>query len=299
MEVSMSLFQWLARGALLLGAITSLRGDRAGVPGRFAPQAVALAAVTLESTRIPMLSTIYRVTLLAGVIAAVTPNAANAQLGRLVKKAKAAAGIDTPAATAAEARQGDDATQGISVRAGDRITEPALEQFVIALEAERTFLAKQVAERKAAKTPEQYGACYQGIILDNAEGRKLMDQFERESKDASDQVMLRAAEKLAAELKRLTLEVCGTDPSEMPPLTGPEAIAGREKHAAAVSGMERRKYALLKERIIPLCALDASAVSDGDLSIPGDGANFVYLASEVTLVRPRCGALMPSLQAIS
>ena len=91
----MSLFQWLARGVLLLGALTSLRG---GLPDRVAPWAVALATVTLKSTRFPMFGTLYRVTLLVGAAVAVSPADANAQLGRLVKKAKAAAGIDKPTA---------------------------------------------------------------------------------------------------------------------------------------------------------------------------------------------------------
>lgn len=295
----MSLFQWLTRGVLLLGAITTLRGGHAGVPDWLTPWAVAFATVALERMRIPMFSTLYRVTMLLGVISVVAPAPASAQLGRLVKKAKEAAGVDKPAAEATETGRSGSTARGISVAASDRITEPVLAQFAIGLEAERTLLAKQVAERKAMKTPEQYGQCYQTILMDNAEGRKLMAQFEKASDGASDEAVMRAAQKLQEGLQRLTLEVCGTNPDQLPPLAGTEAVAGREKHAAEAGKMERRAYALLKERIIPLCALNDADVPGGDLSIPGDGANYVYLASEVSLVRSRCSALMPALQAVT
>jgi hypothetical protein len=299
MEVPMSLFQWLTRGVLLLGAITTLRGGQAGAPDWFTPWAVAVATVALEKMRIPMFSTLYRVTMLLGLIALVAPAPASAQLGRLVKKAKEATGIEKPAAATTDGSPANGSQRGISVRSADQITKPVLVQFETALEAERILLAKQVAERKAMKTPEQYGQCYQTILMDNAEGRKLMAQFEKDSEGASDQAVMRAAQKLQEGLQRLTLEVCGVNPDQLPPLNGSDALAGREKHAAEAGNLERRKYALLKERIIPLCALDAADVRDGDLSIPGDGANFVYLASEVALVRPRCGTLMPALQAVS
>jgi hypothetical protein len=104
-----------------------------------------------------------------------------------------------------------------------------------------------------------------------------------------------AYQKAAQAMADFLTDKCGPNPdtfdSELSRMQGLPAEAGLK-----AGGFNATQYAMLKERIPPLCGI-AKAADDGELRIPGEGKDiyWVYSADEVAAVVPRCDAFMTAL----
>jgi hypothetical protein len=227
-----------------------------------------------------------------------------AQLGGLVKKAKSAiAGSDTPAATAvAKATP----TGPVTVKPAHRIDAASLDLFAQALAAEKTWLEDRARIRKTLRTKDDFRQCAQVAVATSPEGQKLtqmyLDAIESKENDGSVAFMTKVAEKLQAEQEKIVFANCGYDPDKYGPEPGPAALYQPSEHEAAKKvGMEHPRYAILKERITPFCAMDPAERGGGDVRVRGDGNGvfYVYEASEAALLAPRCDALLKAIKAVS
>lgn len=235
-------------------------------------------------------------------VAAAAP--AQAQLGGLVKKAKAAVVGDKPAAVAATKAA---PTGPVSVKPQDRIDATSLDLFARALVAEKSWLEERARIRATLRTPEDYRRCAEVAVHGSTpEGKKLMqyylDAISSKDNDGSAEFMTKLATTMQAEQDKIVFGKCGYDPAKYGPEPGPSALYQPSEHEAAKQvGLEQQRYALLKERITPFCNFDAAARGAGDVRIPGSGSGvyFVYEAQEAELLSPRCTELLTAMRAIS
>jgi hypothetical protein len=242
---------------------------------------------------------------LAAVATAAPVSPLTAQFGGLAKKAKAAIGIDKKAPADAAAATVTP-TGPVSVRDADRIDAASLDLFEKALAAEQRWLTERARIRKGLRTPTDYRTCSETTITLSPEGKKVMqmylDAIESPANDGSVEFMTALANKMKAEQDRIILAACGYDPAEYGAPHDPSALHQPSEHAAASEvGMPQARYALLKERIVPFCALDASSRSANSGRVPGIGTGvyYVYERAEMELLAPRCDALQRAIQAIS
>ena len=228
----------------------------------------------------------------------------HAQLGGLMKKAKAAAGVDKPAAVV----KVESAPVGpVKVKPADRIDEPSLDLFARALTAEKQWLEERARIRTTLKSPEDYRRCSEVALAPTTpEAKKMMqdylDAMASKDNDGSAEYMTKIAMAMKAQQDRIVQGKCGYDPSLYPPEPGPSALYHPSEHEAAkLVGMDQKRYALLKERITPFCAFDAAARGAGDVRVPGIGTGvyYVYEASEAALLTPRCSQLLAGMKAVS
>lgn len=175
------------------------------------------------------------------------------------------------------------------------VTPAVLERFERALaaeEAERNEVARIAA---SVRTPEDYQACMMKAVM-SPEAQALMaaSSAKGEAYIASprDQAAAAAYRKAQQDLVEYMSRTCGPDPdqfrsSELPKLQARPAEAGRE-----AGGFTVTQYAILKERVAPLCGMAEAAGSDG-IKIPGEGKNifWVYSPVEVEALLPRCAEL--------
>ncbi len=234
--------------------------------------------------------------------APVTPLAA--QFGGLAKKAKAALGVDKQAPDAAA--NVTSSTGPVSVREEHRIDAASLDLFERALAAEHRWLTERAQIRKGLRTPADYRTCSQTVVAVSPEGKKVMqmylDAIESPANDGSVEFMTALANKMKAEQERIIFAACGYDPAEYGAAHDPSASHQPSEHAAASEvGLPYARYALLKERIVPFCALDAANRGTGAAKVPGDGRNiyYIYEPAETELLAPRCDALQRAIQAVS
>jgi hypothetical protein len=74
---------------------------------------------------------------------------------------------------------------------------------------------------------------------------------------------------------------------------GEPARKGAEK-----AGVDARRYALLKELTFPFCSAANRFEAGAAATIPsGAGKSYSYSAGDTALLKPRCGTLLPMLQA--
>ena len=72
--------------------------------------------------------------------------------------------------------------------------------------------------------------------------------------------------------------------------------AEAETKTAEGNGFTLRQYAILKERVTPLCLSDPAPPNPAGLKLKGQGNAFlVYTAAEVATLRPRCEAFIKLL----
>jgi hypothetical protein len=236
--------------------------------------------------------------------APVTP--LSAQFGGLAKKAKAALGVDKKASEATAAAGATAPTGPVSVRAEHRIDAASLDLFEQALAAEHRWLTERARIRKSLRTPADYRTCSEMTVALSPEGKKVMqmylDAIESPANDGSVEFMTALANKMKAEQDRIIFAACGYDPAEYGAPHNPSALHQPSEYAAATEvGMPQTRYALLKERVIPFCALDAASRSANSGRVPGDGHGiyYIYEPAEIELLAPRCDALKRAIQAIS
>jgi hypothetical protein len=177
------------------------------------------------------------------------------------------------------------------------MTAGVVERFATALRAEEA--ERQEIERIAAsvRTPEAYQGCMTAAVA-TPESQALMaamaEKGEAYLANTSDAGAAAAHRKAQQDVVDFMARSCGPDPdqfrsTELPKLQARPVSVGQE--AGGFTGMQ---YAILKERVAPLCGLAEAAGADG-VRIPGEGENiyWVYSPAEVDALVPRCAELTP------
>ena len=102
---------------------------------------------------------------------------------------------------------------------------------------------------------------------------------------------------MMAKLAALVETTCGPDPGRTGEKKEDAAdVRKAEKTAAESNGFTVRQYAVLKERVTPLCLSDPVPPDPKGQKVKGQGnAYLVYTAAEVAALRPRCDALIKLL----
>jgi len=183
------------------------------------------------------------------------------------------------------------------------ITPATLDRFAKALaqyEAARKEIAAKAAKPipKATKTKEEYQQCQVGVMM-TPEFQQLMQESIMASVAAAKDPKAggKAAANMQAKLEESMMKACGPDPSKTytKPDVGSE-LRGAQAEAATSHGFTDRQFAILRERITPLCFADPQTLSPNGIKIKGDGpVFFVYSASEVAVLQPRCDAFTKAM----
>ena len=181
------------------------------------------------------------------------------------------------------------------------LTPAVLDRLAKALAAEeesrRSSAAAAGPTAGAQKTKQEYDECQQSLMK-GPEYAQLLQEYPGattgRSKDASAR---EAAQEFMTKLAALTEKTCGPDPAHT---REKQDLARRlreaETKAAERGGFTIRQYAVLKERVTPLCLSDPVPPSPDGLRIKGVGsASFVYTAAEVAALRPRCDVFIKLL----
>jgi hypothetical protein len=183
------------------------------------------------------------------------------------------------------------------------MTPGTLDRFVKALaayEAARKEIAAQAAKPvpKATKTKEEYQQCQMGVMM-TPEFQQLMEANIRaisgNSKDPA--ASAKAAKAATAKMEASMMKACGPDPNKTytKPDVGSE-LRGAQVEAAKSNGFTDRQYAILRERITPFCFADPMTPGANGVKIKGEGpVFFVYSASEVAVLQPRCEAFTKAM----
>ncbi|MES2124915.1 MAG: hypothetical protein V4503_09560 [Gemmatimonadota bacterium] len=225
-----------------------------------------------------------------------------AQLGGLARKAKAALGVEKTTTSVAAA--GPVANKPVVIRPTDRIDAESIELFSQALEVERTWLEERARIRKGLRPLADYRDCADGAVQRSPEGARLLkmytDAVTSSENDGSAEYMTRLANRMKAEQEKIVFAACGYDPGEYAAEPSASPARPSEYAAAAKVGLDQRRYAILKERVTPFCALDAAERGDGDVRVRGIGYGifYVYDRAEAEVLAPRCDALRRAIQAI-
>jgi hypothetical protein len=182
------------------------------------------------------------------------------------------------------------------------MTPATVDRFGKALAAEEAA-RKTIAAKAAAPAPqarlgkEQYQQCQMNLVM-SPEYLQLMQQYGQAlgaSHDSKDQ--RKATEAVQTRMNSMLEKQCGPDPSAKPKTVDVSAeMRKAQENAAQENGFSQRQYAILKERIGPLCLSDDVQPGPNGLQLPGEGRVFyVYTSGEVEAVRPRCEAFVKAL----
>jgi len=169
------------------------------------------------------------------------------------------------------------------------ITPEVLDRFAKALAAEEAARRAIAARLAQAKSPQAYAECKNGVAM-SPEGTQLLQNYNAAlaAKPGDLAAMQKAATELTMKMGALTEKACGPDPSVA---NVPVADQLREAEAAGAKdqGFTARQFAILKERVVPLCLSEPGAAGKAGVKLPGQGnASFVYTKEEVEALRPRC-----------
>ncbi|HVN76563.1 MAG TPA: hypothetical protein VMT19_09615 [Thermoanaerobaculaceae bacterium] len=182
------------------------------------------------------------------------------------------------------------------------ITPPVLDRLAKALAAENEARKAAATPTPAAgsvppKTREEYAECQQALTK-SPEYLQLVQAYGgTTSGKPKDPAARQAAEELMAKLAALTEKSCGPDPARTRERQELAAkLRDAEARAATAGGFTVRQYAVLKERVTPLCLSDPEPPTAAGRRIKGTGAaSFVYSAKEAAALQPRCDAFVKLL----
>jgi len=191
------------------------------------------------------------------------------------------------------------------------ITPPTLDRLAAALASEEA--ARKAAVDKAAagaakvsaprgtprppKTKKEYQECQQGVMI-GPEYARLMDEYKAaiqgQARDSA--ASRKASSEMMAKLATTIETACGSDPGRAATKEVSADVRKAEKSAAEANGFTVRQYAVLKERVTPLCLSDPAPPDPRGTRIKGEGnAYLVYTPTEVAALRPRCDAFVKLL----
>jgi len=177
------------------------------------------------------------------------------------------------------------------------ITPEVLDRFVKALAAEEAARKAIAAKQAQVKPAQEYAEC-KNSLMTSPEGMKLLEIYNAAITAKPDDLaaMQKAASELTMKMGALTEKACGPDPSVATTPVG-DQLREAEAAGAKAQGFTARQFAILKERAVPLCLSDPTAVGANGLKLPGQGnASFIYTKDEVEALRPRCEEFLKLLK---
>jgi hypothetical protein len=177
------------------------------------------------------------------------------------------------------------------------ISQQVLGRFAKALAAEEAARQAIVASQAQIKSPAQYDQC-KGEVMMSDEGRKLAEDYNAAVNAKPDDLanMQKAATTMTMKLAALTEKTCGSDPSRARQTLG-DQLHQAEAAGAKEVGFTTRQFAILKERVVPLCLAEPIAAGRKGIKLPGQGnASYVYTQEEADALRPRCEEFLKLLQ---
>jgi len=179
------------------------------------------------------------------------------------------------------------------------LTPEMLDRFGKALQAEessRKAIAASAAApvAKATKSKQEYDNCQMQLAM-SPEFQETMSEFSKAMGGGGDPAaMQKAAATMQAKMDALLVKSCGPDPSKTarkPDVGGQMRTAQSE--AAKANSFTDRQYAMVKERVTPLCLADPVTNDSAGVRIRGDGNVFwVYTSDEVEALKPHCDEFM-------
>ncbi|MGD1147969.1 MAG: hypothetical protein ABR961_08475 [Thermoanaerobaculaceae bacterium] len=181
------------------------------------------------------------------------------------------------------------------------ITKETLDRFAKGLadeEEARKVVATATPKPAPRMTKTEYDACQQSLMT-TPEYMQLAQEYagsvSAHPKDAT--AARDAAQELMSKLGAMIEKTCGPDPSRSnEKLDTANRLREAETKAAESNGFTLRQYAVLKERVTPLCLSDPVPPDPAGLKLKGQGnALLVYTAAEVAALRPRCEAFVKLL----
>lgn len=242
--------------------------------------------------------------LAAVVLAAANPSPAHAQLGALRERAKKAAadaaGNKLPARPDANASSATPATgpapASSRVTYNDRVIEmtpDVVDRLALALNTEVMVSDSLKAILPTLREPKDWEAC-RTTWTTSAEAKSFYERMQQIN--TSDRaVMLKFTNDMSAAIEKS----CGREPLAARQEVQSQLRTLPGERAMRVGNFTRAQYVILRERVTPLCTLEAAAAADGGQRVRGIGANiyYVYGAGEVEALRPKCSVLMPRITA--
>jgi hypothetical protein len=187
---------------------------------------------------------------------------------------------------------------GSSTRGTANFTAAQIDALADGLVVEAERRSSLAAELAALEPRPDYDNCRVQYAMSEAGVRAYEAYAEVLMKYSADPQSRERQEEFKAatgQYERAVKGACGPSPEDAPRLRS-ERQGEPESAAAERAGMSRVAYARLKELVLPFCAagLDGGRAA----SIPsGHGKSYSYSAEDAALLAPRCGRLLPLLNA--
>ena len=267
---------------------------------------------------------IRSVLVVALVAAAAFP--AEAQLGGMMRRAKEAAEKKTAEKDPRAPEPAASTRNPFADPAIVFITQDQLARFQKALQYEmdqRNALRKSLAP----KSQEEYQACSQGVAT-SPEMMKMIQDMADSSSNASTEQMIKAQQKMYADMQAMLTKRCGPDPKQsqgaqferlrqieneasdvaMPP--GYKAPPGDSPGSTSNARPFARAYGMLKERVPLFCGkleekapMTPATITIGAdkvtvVKFAGQGQEYVFRQDEVEAMTAGCGMVMKSMHAL-
>lgn len=170
----------------------------------------------------------------------------------------------------------------------NRITPELLDKFEVALAGE---IADVEDHARREKTREADALKYSGCMMEfvqSPEYEKLMERMNAAAEKNDGKAAQQASQDQVAAMEK----ACGPNPSNSSSYQSPH---DRQRRAAEQAELTAYQYAILKERVPPLCQLDPADDAD-EVRVQGAG---VFTNDEVRAIKPRCARLMPQVRRLS
>ena len=197
------------------------------------------------------------------------------------------------------------APQGASAQAGPTFTEQVLEMTPATLDRFAKALALEESSRKsiaakaaaplpkAKKTKDEYAACQMELYMTPEFQQMMQGMTSAVTGGGKDPAAVqKSVQEAQGRMEAFVEKSCGPDPSKT--FTKPDVgslLRQAQADAARSTGFTGRQYAIIKERVTPLCLSDPTPPGPDGLKIRGEGSVlFVYTTGEVEALRPRCEA---------
>jgi len=178
------------------------------------------------------------------------------------------------------------------------LTPAAAECFERALGAEDAALAEFRKYAATVKTSEQYQACQQQSMM-GPEGQKLSAEYVAALEGKEGQAAMDAMQAFTKKFEAFVAQTCGPRPAELEERRT-QALQDAAEKARAECGYTPQQYSILKERLAPICGTQTLGGAAGAVRVPGDGSNifWVYSATEVEVLKQKCGSLQTLLKKL-
>lgn len=233
--------------------------------------------------------------LLAAMIAALAATPADAQIGGLKNAAKRAvqgAGSGGPA-------KPDSSVVEITPHLLDRL------ETILDIESEmRDADAKRAAVRQAEEDRRQeHESCTQRFRSGRQSEFESLAQRMKQAQGRGDMRAITALSDTARLMQQRMLsdeaKSCGPAPATGVEAQRADQLEQRRRAALDAAGLSPRQFAIVKERIVPFCAMAQRGAGSSQLRVPGIGRgnSYIYTDREAAAIAPRCATLAPRLQA--